>query len=161
MFARLVSGDNGFVGSLPSMILRQAQAKPHVTDTPGVQPARVITLVHGTWAKNAPWTHPESPLCKALNDQLGSAHIWTFLWSGRNSHNARVSAALDLRAHLHSLKLKFPRSRHYLIAHSHGGNVCLYALREKALRDGISGVVCLSTPFLVAPPRDGRRPHEA
>jgi hypothetical protein len=67
---------------------------------------------------------------------------------------------------------KFPEARHYVIGHSHGGNVAMYALGDGlrcppsdgidpngaraagVLRERISGVVCLATPFLVRRVRD-------
>jgi len=35
-----------------------------------------------------------------------------------------------------------------VVAHSHGGNVALYALRDPAVRSLIAGLVCLGTPFI-------------
>jgi hypothetical protein len=49
-----------------------------------------------------------------------------------------------LRAHLS----KHPDAAHVLIAHSHGGNVCLAALNDKHTRQAVSALVCLSTPFI-------------
>jgi hypothetical protein len=48
----------------------------------------------------------------------------------------------------------FPKDQHIVIGHSHGGNIALYALKDQALADKISGVACLSTPFLYATHRD-------
>ena len=46
------------------------------------------------------------------------------------------------------------RSAHHgIVAHSHGGNVALYALRDVALRRKIDGVVTLGTPFIHCRPR--------
>ena len=136
--------------------MSQATGRPNpIIDVgPDPGPAHVITLVHGTWARNAPWTRPDSPLCKTLHDHLNRPHVCAFAWSGRNTHKARLSAAVALTTHLRSLQERFPRARHHLVGHSHGGNVCLYALRDDALRKSMSGIICLSTPFLVARARN-------
>jgi pimeloyl-ACP methyl ester carboxylesterase len=109
----------------------------------------VITLVHGTWARNAPWTDESSPLCQTLSAVLpGLKKFAPFPWSGRNSHQGRLDAGRDLERHVRQLIREYPSAKHYIIAHSHGGNVALYALRDEDLQRQIAGVVCLSTPFL-------------
>ena len=45
-------------------------------------------------------------------------------------------------------------TRHFVIAHSHGGNIALYALRDPAVRERITGVATLATPFLIARERN-------
>lgn len=68
---------------------------------------------------------------------------------------ARYRAALRLSDHFAETARIHPERRHYVVAHSHGGNVCLYALRD-AGRGGTAmprGLVCLSTPFIAAQPR--------
>lgn len=47
-----------------------------------------------------------------------------------------------------------PRAPHFVIAHSHGGNVALYALRDEGLKDRTTGVACLATPFIHVGERD-------
>ena len=91
---------------------------------------RVITLVHGTWATDAPWTHPQSKLSQALMQNLGPALILPFAWSGKNSLQARKRAAEDLKRHL---MVQFENHRdadHFVIGHSHGGSVAHYAGRR-------------------------------
>lgn len=115
----------------------------------------VITLVHGTWARDAPWTRDVSPLCCRLRDALPSPiRFERFNWSGRNSFSARHKASEHLRAHLHRLFDQWPAAKHYVIAHSHGGNVVFYAMRDPDIASRLAGVICLSTPFLHATTRD-------
>jgi hypothetical protein len=71
-----------------------------------------------------------------------------FEWSGRNSFAARSQAALELRTALARQIAEAPDARHVVIAHSHGGNIALYALRDPALARTTDAVVCLSTPFI-------------
>ena len=108
----------------------------------------VITLVHGTHAKNAPWTWPDSKLSGALSDGLEEAYIEAVTWSGGNSVKARADAQSELRATIEAKQLRHPSAAHFVIAHSHGGNVALYA--QEQLARPLDGTVCLSTPFLVA-----------
>jgi hypothetical protein len=51
------------------------------------------------------------------------------------------------------MKKMFPDATQVLIAHSHGGNVCLAALRDKDTRTAVQGLACLSTPFVNVRPR--------
>jgi len=65
-------------------------------------------------------------------------------------------AADALAKQLEETLAEFPEAEHHLIAHSHGGNVALYALRNPTLCDRTASVVCLATPFIHA----GARPIE-
>src|SRR5260370_24192498 len=121
---------------------------------PKMERLRVITLVHGTWATNAPWTRPQSKFSQALMQNLEPALILPFAWSGRNSLQGGRRAAEDLKRHL---MVQFENHRdadHFVIGHSHGGSVALYAVRDNSIRTRLRGVVCLSTPFLIAKRRN-------
>jgi hypothetical protein len=114
-------------------------------------PQLVITLLHGTFARGAPWTQLGSPLCQELQVQFGcNALLDRFDWSGDNSIHARLKAGGELAAHLDKLKTRFPLAKQYIVAHSHGGNVALYAARSTH----VDGIACLATPFLHASVRD-------
>lgn len=115
----------------------------------------LITLVHGTFAPGAAWTRDDSALCKALRERLPGASIGAFPWSGRNSNRARIDAALELAQWTETRITECEREHggpidHYVIAHSHGGNVALYACRSRHFADHLTKLVCLSTPFLSA-----------
>lgn len=114
------------------------------------EPTAVVTLVHGTFARDAPWTRPDSVLSTAL--ERAGCHVTRFAWSGRNSHRARWHAAGELVAHLQQQVTKHPRARQWVIAHSHGGNVALHAAdRLRAVRRKARvTTVALATPFLHA-----------
>jgi hypothetical protein len=115
----------------------------------------VITLVHGTWARDAVWTREDSFLCQSLRRHIGQQVIFErFGWSGENSHMARRTAGLELRSLLVQLRAKYPSSWHYVIAHSHGGNLVIHALRDEDAPVGIDGVACLGSPFLIGKARD-------
>lgn len=115
-------------------------------------PTLVVTLVHGTWARNAAWLREDSLLCRsilaAFPDQV--LRLAPFRWSGHNSVSARFRGAQTLAAKLSALRQEWPEARHVLVGHSHGGFVALAALREATLDERICGVACLSTPFLTA-----------
>jgi len=108
----------------------------------------IITLVHGTWATEASWTQTTSALAKELTEALPTVHFERFIWSGSNSHYSRSSAAIKLRRHIRECTIRYATQDHYIIAHSHGGNVVLYALRDDSTAKCVRGVVCLSTPFI-------------
>jgi hypothetical protein len=78
-------------------------------------------------------------------------------WSGRNSHAARLEAAAKIRAAIHRVQAdsRTASAAHFIIAHSHGGNAALYALRDLEEKGSITGLVCLSTPFIYARQRKG------
>lgn len=120
----------------------------------------IITLVHGTFARfpgrDADWTRDGSLLRQNLSAALGDDVVFIpFRWSGMNWPAARYRAARRLSDHFAETARQYPGRSHYAIAHSHGGNVCLYALRDAERHGGSmpDGVVCLSTPFIAAQPR--------
>ncbi|MCX6214109.1 alpha/beta fold hydrolase [Spirosoma sp.] len=115
----------------------------------------VITLVHGTFATHAPWIQADSLMCRALHKHFGdTTQVIPFTWSGGNTHSARQKASKRLRDHLTDQVETYKDAHHYLVCHSHGGNVALHAISGTPLEDQISGVVCLATPFLVARKRN-------
>lgn len=100
----------------------------------------MVTLVHGTWARNAPWTLEGSRMWRALEEQ--GYEVDRADWGGGNRFSSRRDAAATLRAQLQGQQ-GFDR---FVVAHSHGGNIALRALNGD---DGVAaGVVCLNTPFL-------------
>ncbi len=118
---------------------------------------RVITLVHGTFDRNAQWTQPESQLRSELSKCLpGDTEFKYFDWSGDNSHRARLMAASRLRRQVEDTIVEFPDADHFIIAHSHGGNVAFYAFRDDppSVRSRLSGIICMATPFIHCDKRD-------
>ena len=73
-----------------------------------------------------------------------------FPWPGKNSVSARRRAASDLGQNIKTAKRLYPSSLHFIIAHSHGGNIVAYAAESLEVRDGVAGFACLSTPFFQA-----------
>jgi pimeloyl-ACP methyl ester carboxylesterase len=117
----------------------------------GVGVTTVVTLVHGTFAKGAAWTKPGSSLRRRLEQGRGTVEVVVFEWSGQNSHSERVKASSWLARSLNENVQKYPDAKHYIIAHSHGGNVALRALSDLGFRPQvISGLICLGTPYLSA-----------
>jgi len=118
-------------------------------------PRVVITLVHGTWAGRAEWTASSSPLCSTLRKAAnGPVRFERFIWTGRNSIAARRAAVDKLVSQLNAALARWPHADHFLIGHSHGGNIAFHALGDPTLGDGVLGLVCLSTPFLTVSRRD-------
>jgi hypothetical protein len=108
-----------------------------------------IALVHGTFARGAAWTHENSLLCEGIRKGLsGSVEFHQFVWSGKNSTSARQKAGKALSTYMKAKIGEQPQAAHYIIAHSHGGNIAMYALRDSELQQSLSGLICLSTPFI-------------
>jgi pimeloyl-ACP methyl ester carboxylesterase len=119
-------------------------------ETPaGVRPKRpkyIVTLVHGTFAADAPWTREESPFVHALDAGFAQrALIRQFIWTGRNSHRARVAAMIGLSRDIHQTSKRYPGAKHIVIGHSHGGTVAAYAAYWSRR---VAAVVTLCTPFV-------------
>jgi hypothetical protein len=141
------------IGVLTQFLIRLAslirtRRPAHLALTAVEQPALLVTLVHGTFARRAAWTMPDSSLSRALSLGPGKGIlVRRFEWSGWNSIGARRAAARDLHLDLTEVARRFPRARHIVIGHSHGGNVALDAMRlsQALLTDGL---ICLATPVL-------------
>lgn len=117
-------------------------------------------------ASQPAWYEDGSAFVTGLKDALaGNVRITRYIWSGGNSVWDRIWAAgaegdfglkIDvgrppsLRDHIANIAKEHPGAAQVLVAHSHGGNVCLYALRDAATRNHVRGLVCLSTPFVHA-----------
>ncbi len=106
-----------------------------------------VILVHGTFAKDAEWTRQDSVLFKYLAKQLPTS-ISSYQWSGGNSYKARSCASIELAERIRKDYEARPEAIRVLIAHSHGGNVAIGALRELGTNKFVDGLVCLGTPFL-------------
>ena len=111
------------------------------------------------------WYKTDSLFAGRLSAALGSAHIiQEFEWSGANNQWKRlcvagavgdgskgdrwVANAETLRSRIARNEADHPDCQQVLVAHSHGGNVCMAALQDEQTRNRVSGLVCLSTPFL-------------
>ena len=115
----------------------------------------IVHLVHGTFAREAEWIHPDSMMANQVRDCLGDETvIEAFKWSGANSHTARQIAGHELAEKIRKFDQGNPGKPQFIVAHSHGGNVAAYALGDGEIRSKISAVVCLGTPFILARARD-------
>ena len=118
-----------------------------------------FVFVHGTWAhsvwRSVCWRlipksrRPSDVSWPALRQQLesfgGTVHK-SFIWSGQNNHRARKEAGVRLRTYLKDIVA--PDVHLYVLAHSHGGNVALYAIDDPELQEKVKGIVFMATPFL-------------
>ena len=123
----------------------------------------VIIMVHGTWATNAPWTQPESLLALHLRDLLASNRpgqnviFERCVWSGKNSFVARKRGAAELKRQIQANAQTNPSAAQFVIAHSHGGNVALFALGDLVFANPkieITGIICLATPVIIVEETD-------
>ena len=113
------------------------------------QPKYCVTLVHGTFAPNAPWTQDGSILRQTLQNHLDGPILFSSLaWSGANSPWVRHEAAQQLAGHLKNQIEAYPTASHFVVGHSHGGNIALMSCCDADVFSRLSGVICLATPFL-------------
>ena len=116
----------------------------------------IVVLVHGTFVPGAPWTRHGSTIREAIERQFqGQVEFRVLLWPGRvfrhynNTHRARRRGAERLQRKLHAWARAAPTAAFYVVAHSHGGTLALYAL-SRDLPEGVDGLVCLATPFIAS-----------
>jgi hypothetical protein len=120
-----------------------SQAIPTISETHAANPSNSLTIiVHGTWAKTSRWWQQGGNFWNYINALVPDLYNGSapYSWSGANSDTERVSAATDLIAWVqrnptHSLRI---------IAHSHGGNICLLAA-QSGLK--IDKLITLGTPI--------------
>lgn len=105
----------------------------------------VVHLMHGTFESDAAWTQPDSPLCQAILKLNPSVKLNRFIWSGLNTHRARLEAANLFAEQIR----KSASHHHYVVAHSHAGNIVRDASKHASdIAPKIKGVTLLSTPFI-------------
>ncbi|QYK53517.1 MAG: hypothetical protein KF824_01180 [Fimbriimonadaceae bacterium] len=123
----------------------------------------IFILVHGTFAPDAAWCKPTSTICTTLTEHLSKEvkiQFIPFNWPGKyfrkfnNSHGDRLSAAERLATLISQTNQLNPGAKVFLICHSHGGNVALYADNILKSADKISSIICLSTPFIISDDRN-------
>ena len=139
------------------MTVARADAGQAKTDP---TPASVVTLVHGTFARGSRWRDLE----RRLQSTLPAPVIFEYFeWTGGFTVRARARASIELREKLRHRFAQHDRADHYIVAHSHGGNVVLSALDPNVAGSEFSKrvkmVICLSTPFLTVYPRASRAPE--
>lgn len=114
----------------------------------------VVTLVHGTFARGTAWTQDGSMLrarvAESLEANVDEIVFDSFEWSGRNTHKARIKAGYELADHIVQLRKGLPDCRHFIVAHSHGGNVALLAHKHLPAELHALGIATLGTPFVYA-----------
>jgi hypothetical protein len=125
-----------------------------------------VLLIHGTFANMAgSWWYPGSDFCRKLDlslSQQGSparcwAHIGSptnpknvFAWTGDNLEAERHIGGDSLAKEITNLEATHDISRYHIVAHSHGGNVVLHALRSLADDPkNLGAVIFLGTPVLL------------
>jgi len=125
---------------------------------------RIVVLVHGTKLprfrrrsrpETYPWTDERSDFRRTLAPDLkGTTFDDKFIWSGTNSHVARLQAGDELASYLENKHAEHPAARLIILAHSHGGTVSLYAMQELRSPDYVSDLIFMNTPFFECKKRD-------
>jgi hypothetical protein len=105
-----------------------------------------VILVHGTFARDAPWTQEDSSLATAIRRKFPATRQVRFNWSGDNSPTARIKAGRELADLGRTLRTEGHQNI-WIVSHSHGGNVALYSLRDSIMRSMVAGICFFGTPF--------------
>lgn len=127
-------------------------------------PRVIAHLVHGTWPaggylahtyprffKPQPtWFDAGSDFERAIEEGVPAIEWRAFKWSGENSEIERRKASRLFADALQRELDAAPEACHVVIAHSHGGNVALWALGQldETKRDKVAGLATMGTPFL-------------
>ncbi len=96
--------------------------------------------MHGTGAQG---THVSNETKRIYQNVFSDNKGREFSWSGGNNHNARLEGAGKLAGTINEIRRNNPNEPINVIAHSHGGNVALQALKYGA---EIDNLVTLGTP---------------
>lgn len=115
-------------------------------------------VLHGTWASSSQWWRRSGGFSRALDAvhpgvwRCQQVNVAEQPWSGDNTHTARDEGADRLARHIQNLaQRRFNGEVAYqhinIVAHSHGGNVVLGALKRLARTSvRVRHVVLLATP---------------
>ncbi len=112
------------------------------------RPGILFVIIHGTASRTARWIRPDSRIRRRLERHFGRrGKTISFEWTGANTDAARLTAGTELGRRILELDGEFGAPI-YLVAHSHGGNIAMYAMRDPAVEAKVAGVICLATSFV-------------
>ena len=110
----------------------------------------VVIIVHGTWANESAWCAPGSEFFEAVEQTAIKLEqkVISYFWQGHNTHASRLHAAKGLAKLIQS----YPSSMNItLVAHSHGGNVCMLCsqllAQDSTNKHTIATLYTLATPI--------------
>jgi len=130
-------------------------------DLGGADPEAIVILVHGTFSPGADWTQPTSSIVHGIQRRFQGTRLqfYRFDWPGlfggslNNTHFQRYTASIKLAELVAKLRFNYPAAFLFVVAHSHGGNVALYAaMREPR----VNAIVTMGTPFIEILPREAK-----
>ena len=130
-----------FRQNFDELITKFNMASQH-NSTPSQINADLTIIVHGTFAATSTWWQPGSNFWSHINNFTQNVYSGSnpFYWTGNNNHKDRVIGSQNLI----SWCKKHPFKEIDIIAHSHGGNVCMYA---SSLGLKIRKLILLGTPI--------------
>jgi hypothetical protein len=94
------------------------------------------------------WFDHQGKIAEAIGLEGFNVHILG--WSERNSVSDRRKAADVLRVHLDECLKSSPDAEHFVVAHSHGGNIASMAFSQMEEADSLRRIhfAAISTPFI-------------
>src|SRR5262245_55994819 len=104
----------------------------------------VFILVHGTWARKSAWTKRGSVFRTLLRTHDDDCEIRRISWRGRNREGDREHGVERLKAFIREQIRLHPDANHFVVAHSHGGNVAAAAATDADICHHLSGLVCFN-----------------
>lgn len=140
----------------------------------------VVHLVHGTWPRggflpskfprlhallaakfpsqfpsSTPWFEEGSDFRRAVGSGIPGIQWDPFPWSGENREADRRAAAAKFASKLRNAISTARDACHVVVAHSHGGNVALWAIGQLDEHEcsRVAGLATMGTPFLHFAPR--------
>lgn len=135
-------------GPFRALVLRKAThvERIHVNDNPAQRDIAFL-LIHGTFARKAPWTAREGKFVEKLIEASNPKSIDRLLWSGDNSTDQRVNAADEVTRWI----CQQGSARVVLIGHSHGGAIAALAASRAQSQNVL--VLTMATPYISAQQR--------
>lgn len=93
-------------------------------------PHSYYIIIHGTWSRPFSWHMPGGDFYDALASVSQPGTVSFFLWSGENSHEARIAGGKKLVRYIQQF---YPHDAEInIVSHSHGSNVGILASQEFA-----------------------------
>jgi RHS repeat-associated protein len=111
---------------------------------------KLTIVVHGTMftSKHNPDFTPGGKFFNYVTQTVGDRSFASFGWSGSDNHESRRSAAWSLAQFIKHYKFA-PGEQLNIVAHSHGGNVAIWAINQ-GLGRKVDNLITLGTPSIDA-----------
>jgi len=110
----------------------------------------IFIIVHGTWGRDSQWCKPGGDFFDALEKSAAryNKKVTSYIWPGYLNHEGRQMAAKGLAKLIQTYPVAMNIT---LVAHSHGGNVCMVASQllnqDPHNKHSIDALYAIGTPI--------------